>query len=124
MLDPTPTILRHFDTLKYVPPKGRFTVLAAFYLVDENQDKRVTVISIGTGTKCLATKNYSKTGDVVHDFHAEVLARRGVVRWFLQEMAKESEWFVVDDSGERSLRQGITLHMYISELPCMLFYTQ
>ena len=119
-MDTTPTILCHFDSLKYAPPKGRFTVLAAFYLVDEYHDHRVKVLSMATGTKCLATKNYSKMGDTVHDFHAEVLARRGVVRWLLQEMGKNSEWLVVDESGQWSLRQGVSLHLYISELPCKL----
>lgn len=120
-MDPTPTILRHFASLKYAPPNGRFTVLAAFYLVDEHQDvedQRVMVISMATGTKCLATKNYSKIGDAVHDFHAEVLARRGAVRWLLQEMARESEWLVAHANDEWTLREGVTLHMYISELPC------
>jgi tRNA-specific adenosine deaminase 1 len=130
-MDPTPTILCHFDTLKYAPPKDRFTVMAAFFLVDQNdgnQENCMKIIAMATGTKCLAKKNYSRIGDAVHDFHAEVLARRSAVRWILQEMAKEtSEWLdaIVDENGHRqswSLRQGVSLNMYISELPCKLSF--
>jgi len=134
-MDPTPTILRHFDSLRYAPPKASFTVLAAFFLTSESEEEKkkendtnngdVKIIGMATGTKCLPTKIYSRIGDAVHDFHAEVVARRCAVRWLLQEMANEtSEWLVTTDECGRSwsLRQGVSLGFYTSELPCM--YTQ
>jgi tRNA-specific adenosine deaminase 1 len=101
--------------------------MAAFFLVDENdvnQDNCMKIIAMATGTKCLAKKNYSRIGDAVHDFHAEVIARRCAIRWLLNEMAKEtSQWLhaIDNENGQRqswSLREGVTLNMYTSELPC------
>jgi tRNA-specific adenosine deaminase 1 len=117
-MDWTPTLLRHFDSLGYAPPQRTFTVLAAFFLVNE-LDNDFKIVSMSTGTKCLPTKNYSKSGDVVHDFHAEVLARRGAVRWLLTEMARGSGRWLTREHTYWTLRQGVTMNMYISELPCM-----
>lgn len=62
-MDSTPTILQHFESIGYTPPRGTFTVLAAFFFINE-LDNTLKIISMATGTKCLATKNYSKLGDV------------------------------------------------------------
>ncbi|KAG8758785.1 hypothetical protein FRC14_007368 [Serendipita sp. 396] len=125
-MDWTQHILSHYRSLRYSPPLGCFTVLSALYLVKNDTDE-CKIISIATGTKCLPVTKYSKAGDVVHDFHAEVVARRAAVRWFLSEIAKpSSEWLerstdLSQTQGRNStlgLRPGVKLHMYISELPC------
>jgi tRNA-specific adenosine deaminase 1 len=141
--DWTPEILAHYRTLKYAPPRRTFTILAAIYLVrvdldDPGEIKAMKIISMATGSKCLPTARFSNTGDVVHDFHAEVLARRGAVRWLLSEITSvcspkgetqtQSEWLKQDDTDINaenntatnlwSLCDGVTVNMYVSELPC------
>jgi Adenosine-deaminase (editase) domain len=42
--------------------------------------KKIQTICLATGTKCLSADAVSDKGDLVNDSHAEVLARRGLIR--------------------------------------------
>ena len=42
--------------------------------------EKMEVISLATGTKCVAANAMSEYGDLIHDSHAEVLARRLLMR--------------------------------------------
>lgn len=46
------------------------------------------VVAIGTGTKCLSTINDDQHGIILHDMHAEVLARRCFVRFLYDQIKK------------------------------------
>jgi tRNA-specific adenosine deaminase 1 len=84
--------------------------------------------------KCLPQDKVAcAQGIVLHDWHAEVLAIRSLNRFLLEEcralisQEKSSEYVRVRDQEERTethfqpfaLRDGINLHMYCSEAPCM-----
>ncbi|KAK0498367.1 adenosine deaminase/editase [Armillaria luteobubalina] len=106
-----------YGSLNFYPPDGKFTILASFFLTDE---RRTKVISIATGTKCLPTIRLPSQGEALHDSHAEVLARRGAIRWCMEEILRSttSDWIVCLTSGKYALRDGVALNLYISTVPC------
>jgi hypothetical protein len=82
------------------------------------------VVSCATGTKCTALRS---EGCILHDTHAEVLARRGVVRVLWLELGQQQKNETNDDecslleesdNGNFQLRSDIQLHLYISDSPC------
>ncbi|KAH9927137.1 uncharacterized protein BXZ73DRAFT_49150 [Epithele typhae] len=115
-----------YSTLKFHPPPGQFTVLAAFVLHARDADDGLKVISLGTGSKCLPGDKLPRTGDALHDCHAEVLARRGAVRWLLEEAARAapaehaSRWLHRPGGAPAkfALRERVELVLYVSTVPC------
>ncbi|KAF5333735.1 hypothetical protein D9611_002354 [Ephemerocybe angulata] len=116
-----------YKTFGYTPPHSQFTILASFYLTHEESGKS-KIISIATGTKCIPLSKLSDRGELVHDSHAEVIARRGAVRWLLEEVLRMctgnphagSGWLVSVSAGAQRfrLKDGVRLHLYVSTLPC------
>ncbi|XP_016716161.1 tRNA-specific adenosine deaminase TAD1 isoform X2 [Gossypium hirsutum] len=121
-----------FSLYKSLPKKGKpqgreVTVLSAFLLSSPSQDTEV--IALGTGTKCIGRSKLTHSGNIVNDSHAEIIARRALLRFFYAEIQClndnngfqnsifESE---LDGSGgiKYKIRAGWKLHLYISQLPC------
>ena len=110
-----------YSSLAVKTPPGQYTILAAFILTCASA---VKVISFATGSKCLPTNRFSKTGDALHDSHAEVLARRGAARWLMEEVRRasvgqqDSAWLLKGSGGKYSLKEGVHTHLYVSTVPC------
>ena len=112
-----------YASLRFKPSTGQYTILAGFILVSP---ERHQVISLTTGSKCLPTNRLSGRGESVNDSHAEVLARRGALLWFFDEVCRmrngapgeASCWIEKDTSGKYRLRDSVRIHMYISTVPC------
>lgn len=116
---------------------------------DHDSKEDLWVVSCATGTKCFAVAaNDGDAADfsllVLHDSHAEVLARRGLLRvlWLeIQHAVKhnamlKSKSLAADDKSYRELledtslrskcqgasrfqlRSDVSLHLYISDSPC------
>ncbi|KDQ06247.1 hypothetical protein BOTBODRAFT_121766 [Botryobasidium botryosum FD-172 SS1] len=103
-----------------------YVVLAGIVLVAPGTDTP-HCISLGTGSKCLPASRLSQNGDALHDSHAEIIARRGAVRWLFEEIIRAtsassgkctSSWIEKGGDGMWVLKAGVSVHMYVSTLPC------
>ena len=101
------------------PLANQWTHLAAFVSIDENN--QIDVISIGTGTKCLGGKKEERgiNGCLLNDSHAEVIARRALIRFIYEDIIKEKYSIVVKDEEKKfSLKKSIRIYMFVSFSPC------
>lgn len=111
------------------PQPGEWTVLSGVVLVRPSAEPEV--VALGTGTKCLTASQIAadEAGEMLHDSHAEVCARRALVSYLMAELhtllhGAESavlEPRTVDAAGlvgGFALRPGVEMHFYTSEPPC------
>jgi hypothetical protein len=68
------------------PQRQEWTVLAAIVAEHECHDRRLQVLSLATGNKCVGADRMSDQGQVLNDSHAEALARRGFIRCVRSEL--------------------------------------
>lgn len=127
-------VLQEFDRL---PPKRRpqardngtreWVPLSG--IVARHGDGSLNCLVLATGMKCLPTSKLSSAnGNVLHDWHAEVLAMRALNHFVLQECkalaeGKDSAYIRRKTDGEPGTqpftwREEVALHMYCSEAPC------
>lgn len=114
-------------TQRRLPARQQWTVLAAFVLKGKSSDE-CRVLAAATGNKCVGRRELDADGLVVLDCHAEVLARRALLRYLYCEAASARvnggetppssafEWDA--DASRLGLREQFQLHLYISEPPC------
>lgn len=112
--------VRDNGTREWVPLSG---------IVARHGDGPFKCLVLATGMKCLPTSKLSSAnGNVLHDWHAEVLATRALNHFVLQECKAlaEGKYSLYirrkTDGGPETQpfawREGVALHMYCSEAPC------
>ena len=112
-----------FDSLpsRGKPSSHEWTHLAAFVAVEKSTATKIDVLSMGTGTKCLGeTKEERGTqGCLLHDSHAEVIARRALLRFFYQEMIDRQKFvFIEKDNNQFDWNPTLDLYLFVSYPPC------
>lgn len=88
------------------------------------------VISLGTGTKCIGGEFLSDAGAAINDCHAEIISRRGLLRFFYDQLklhlsddekTRGKSIFARVAGGGRpkyKLKDGVEFHLFISSAPC------
>ncbi|XP_023565092.1 tRNA-specific adenosine deaminase 1 [Octodon degus] len=115
-------------------PNREWTLLAAIVKIQSSPGKgcdtsdtpvqeKKEVVSIGTGTKCIGQSKMRKSGDILNDSHAEVIARRSFQRYLCHQLQlaatlKEDSIFVPGTQrGQWKLRPGIFFVFFSSHTP-------
>lgn len=101
-----------------------WTVLSTILQHDTNSDS-LLVVSLGTGTKCLNGSDLEHQGTKINDSHAEVMARRGFVRYLFEQIRLKYVKLDKDTIFEENfidqklkLKQKINFHFFTTHLPC------
>ncbi|MCI4374778.1 hypothetical protein PGIGA_G00010020 [Pangasianodon gigas] len=98
--------------------------ILATIIMKRGADSLGTVVSLGTGNRCVKGEELSLKGDTVNDCHAEIISRRGFIRFLYSELMKhwdspeEDNIFKVAEDGLLKIKDDITFHLYISTAPC------
>ena len=105
------------------PTDSQWTVLSGFLLT--GPAGQVELVSLATGTKCQdgATRRAcTLPGSLLHDSHAEVLARRGLQLWLLHQAGQarlgQSDYLQSDEEGQCQLKSDWRVTMLSTCLPC------
>lgn len=116
-------------------PNREWTLLAAVVKIQPIADQicdcpdkpvQVTkeVVSMGTGTKCIGRSKMRKSGDILNDSHAEVIARRSFQRYLLHQLhlvaaLKQDSIFVPGTQrGLWKLTPHLSFVFFSSHTPC------
>ncbi|XP_009097393.1 double-stranded RNA-specific adenosine deaminase isoform X2 [Serinus canaria] len=101
-------------------------ILAAIIMRRGDQGLGV-VVSIGTGNRCVKGEELSLKGETVNDCHAEIISRRGFVRFLYSELMKydpsnpssaEESIFEQARGQKLKIKSSVTFHLYVSTAPC------
>ncbi|XP_037018299.2 double-stranded RNA-specific adenosine deaminase isoform X2 [Artibeus jamaicensis] len=99
-------------------------ILAAIIMKKDSEDLGV-VVSLGTGNRCVKGDSLSLKGETVNDCHAEIISRRGFIRFLYNELMKYNPQTAKDSifeparGGEKlQIKKTVSFHLYISTAPC------
>ncbi|KAM9002759.1 double-stranded RNA-specific adenosine deaminase isoform X2 [Sarcophilus harrisii] len=98
-------------------------ILAAI-IMKKSDDDLGLVVSFGTGNRCVKGEELSLKGETVNDCHAEIISRRGFIRFLYHELMKYSSMSWKDSIFEHAhgnklqIKKNVTFHLYISTAPC------
>uniref|UniRef100_A0A8D2D2W9 Double-stranded RNA-specific adenosine deaminase n=2 Tax=Sciurus vulgaris TaxID=55149 RepID=A0A8D2D2W9_SCIVU len=99
-------------------------ILAAIIMKKDSEDMGV-VVSLGTGNRCVKGDSLSLKGETVNDCHAEIISRRGFIRFLYSELMKYNSQTAKDSifelarGGEKlQIKKTVSFHLYISTAPC------
>ncbi|CAF0814270.1 unnamed protein product [Rotaria sp. Silwood1] len=103
----------------------RRKVLAGVVQTRNYDLETMEVICITTGTKCISGDRLTLNGQSLNDCHAEIIARRCLIRYcyqqlklLIEETNHESIFEKIPDSDRFRLKSSIAFHLYISTSPC------
>ncbi|CAN0361138.1 unnamed protein product, partial [Lampetra planeri] len=81
------------------------------------------VVSLGVGNRCVKGEELSLKGETVNDSHAEIIARRGFIRFLysqlmLHDPSDPDQSIFCEFDGKLAVRNDVQFHLYISTAPC------
>lgn len=111
---------------------SEFTVVAAIVQEGDSNVPKYNVVSLATGTKCIGKNSFhtNLTGNLIHDSHAETLARRAfqvfLLRWIellssdccsnAERTASPLLWNI--ETATAQLKPDVRYYLFVSDSPC------
>ena len=97
--------------------------VVACIIMKTGADDSGRVVAVGTGNRCVTGQRLSMEGKTVNDSHAEIVARRSLLRFFYGQLSSYydgNESIFAPSKGSRRfvVREGVSFHLYISTAPC------
>lgn len=97
--------------------------VVACIIMKTGADDSGRVVAVGTGNRCVTGVRLSMEGKAVNDSHAEIVARRSLLRFFYVQLSSyydgnESIFAPSNGSQRLVVREGVSFHLYISTAPC------
>ncbi|XP_031414290.1 double-stranded RNA-specific editase 1 isoform X2 [Clupea harengus] len=112
-------------TDNFTSPHARRKVLSGVVMTTGTDVKEAQVICVSTGTKCINGEYMSDRGLALNDCHAEIVARRSLVRFlysqlelFLSREEQQTSVFTRCEKHGYRLKDNVQFHLYISTSPC------
>lgn len=98
------------------PNEKEWTVLSC---IVREFDSELTVVALGTGSKCIGRSKMSDRGDVLNDSHAEIICRRSFLRYIYSQMRGDSDILSFDENCKKfCINSEVQFHFYTSHVPC------
>ncbi|CAH1802225.1 unnamed protein product [Owenia fusiformis] len=111
--------------LMAVPEHYAGRKILATFIIKRTPNDDGEVVAMGTGNTCITGDRLSMDGRTLNDCHAEVIARRSLLRYLLKELKMFYEGSIVHSIFEEKegttklgLKEHISFHLYISKAPC------
>ncbi|EDV58639.1 tRNA-specific adenosine deaminase 1 [Drosophila erecta] len=99
------------------PAANQWTVLAG--IVEFNrQTETCQLVSLGCGTKCIGESKLCANGLILNDSHAEVLARRGFLRFLYQELKQDRIFHWNSTLSTYDMDEHVEFHFLSTQTPC------
>uniref|UniRef100_A0A3P9PYQ4 Adenosine deaminase RNA specific B1a n=1 Tax=Poecilia reticulata TaxID=8081 RepID=A0A3P9PYQ4_POERE len=112
----------------FTSPHARRKVLAGVVMTAGSDVKEAQVVCVSTGTKCINGEYMSDRGLALNDCHAEIIARRSLIRFLYSQLEhflspKEEDhhksiFTCCDNKQGFRLNENVQFHLYISTSPC------
>ncbi|KHN84746.1 Double-stranded RNA-specific adenosine deaminase [Toxocara canis] len=97
------------------------SVIAGIFMLDAVAGE-CHLVSWATGNKCVQGSALCIDGRTVNDLHAEVLCRRGLLRFLYQQvevyLRNEEKSIFRKVMGKLALRPSLSFHLFVNTAPC------
>ena len=105
------------------PSTNEWTHLAAFVVCHRDRNDCMDIVSMGTGTKCLGKQIEERgvNGCLLHDSHAEVIAKRSFQRFLYESIQSNDQSLFISIDQEKNhyqLKESIDIYLFVSYPPC------
>jgi tRNA-specific adenosine deaminase 1 len=103
------------------PVSNNEAMILAGIVMENVTSKQFEVVCLASGVKCQPLNKISKSGDTLHDSHAEVIARRALMVYLYKQLdlVRLGENSILESyNGKYRVKLHVKFHMYISQAPC------